>query len=102
MTSFGITFRDQTGRLNRAGKSLGFDNLLPTSREEEDEQISMAIRLTLTDDTPLAPNRMHATGGGEEAKEAADILLSIQERCSKYIYWKLFSQSCEHSTLLSS
>ena len=43
----------------------------------------MATRLSLTDDGPLAPNRMHGTEGGEEAKEAADILLSIQERCSK-------------------
>lgn len=83
LKSFGITFPDRTGRSNRAERSSGFDNLLPTSREEEDEQISMATRLSLTDDGPLAPNRMHATGGGEEVKEAADILLSIQERCSK-------------------
>ena len=42
----------------------------------------MATRLPLTDDGPIAPNLMHGTEGGEEAKEA-DILFSIQERCSK-------------------
>ena len=85
LTSFGITFPDRAGRLNRAERSLGFDNLLPTSREEEDELISMATRLSLTDDLPLAPNRMHATERCEEAKEAADILLSIQDRCQSNI-----------------
>lgn len=83
LTSFGITFPDRTGRSNRVERSLGFENLLPISREEEDEQTSMATRLSLTDDAPFTPNRMQATGGGEEAKEATDILLSIQKRCSK-------------------
>ena len=76
LTSFGITFPDRTGRLNKAEGSWGFENLLPKSREEEDEQISMATRLSMTDDTPFAPNRMQATGESEEAKEAGDILLS--------------------------
>ena len=83
LTSFGITFPGLAGRSKRAERSLGFDSLLPTSREEEDEQISMATRLPLTDHPPIAPNRMHATERCEEAKEAADILLSIQDRCSK-------------------
>ena len=83
LTSFGITFPDRAGRLNRAERSLSFDNLLPRSREEEDKQMSMATRLSLTDDPPLAPNPMHATKRCEEAKEAADILPSIQDGCSR-------------------
>ena len=50
--SFGITCPD---RIELTGV-WGFENLLLTSREEEDEQISMATRLSLTDDTPFTPN----------------------------------------------
>ena len=67
LTSFGIAFPNRAGRSSRAERSLGFDNMLPTSREEEDEQISMANRLSLTDDPPLE----------------AEILLYIQDRCTK-------------------
>mgnify|MGYP000129162692 CR=1 FL=1 len=83
LTSFGIPFPNLGGRSSRAERSLGIDNMLPTSREEEDEQISMATRLSLTDDPPLAPNRMHATERCEKAEEAAEILLSIQDTCTK-------------------
>ena len=39
----------------------------------------MATRLSLTDDALFAPNRMQAIGESEEAKEEADILLSVQK-----------------------